>query len=120
MRYKTTSSNRNDWCFKENGQCSRLNNTYIFKFETLASELNVLEDDNFFIGYEKCYNLDLVSSKIGVIDQKLLDNYIVKQEGRLGHFIKQYFPFIIAVFMYFNFFLNILKNCNILKKRKLK
>lgn len=92
-----------------------MNNTYIFKFETIAKERNILDEDAVFMGYEKCYNLDLVSSKIGVIDKKLLDNFIEKQEGRLAHFIKQYFPFIFLSIVYFNFFLKMFTNS--MKKR---
>ena len=110
MRYQAESESpeqRNDWYFNENGLCQKGSLIYMFKFKSHTSFNN-----NFSKGklekYEECFNLDLVSSKIGAIDDNLLLGIIRTQKGILTHFVEQYFPLLYMLFTYFMYFVNLL------------
>ena len=92
-----------------------MNCIYAFKFKpqsgTVASsgsQVERLEDVDFEL-YENCYNLDLVASKVGVLDDKLLQGFIDEQEGRLNHLLSQYFPIGYLIWVRVVFFINLVR-----------
>lgn len=108
IRYNLTddSDQRNDWCFNESGLCQKGPLIYVFKFKDYTASNYKFNGDT-FEKFEQCYNLDLVSSKIGAIDDTLLLGIISSQKGLLTHFIEQYFPVVYLFFSYFMLFIEL-------------
>lgn len=108
IRYNLTddSDQRNDWCFNESGLCQKGPLIYVFKFKDYTASNSKLNGDT-FEKFEQCFNLDLVSSKIGAVDDTLLLGIISSQKGLCNHFIEQYFPVFYLLFSCFMFFVEL-------------
>jgi len=113
LKYRIKQLNSvNGSSFNKSGIFSKMDSVYVFKFKsqlgriaTTVSQVEGLENSDFEL-YENCYNLDLVASKVGEIDDKLLRKLIEEQEGILNHFFSQYFPVGFLVWIYVLFLLN--------------
>ncbi len=115
MKYRNKQlKTASEWSFNKYGVCVKNDCAYVFGFKSKLGmvadngSVDGLEDVNFEM-YENCYNLDLVASKVAAVDEKLLWGLIDEQEGRLNHYLSQYFPIGYFVWIYVVFFVNLVR-----------
>ena len=110
--YSNQSSGNLSNGFKENGFCEIKDFIYQLKFIEPFYKDNLRNYDNkkmIFDYSETCYNLELVSEKIGIVYEKFMPHFIDSPNWKLVFFIEKNIPLVndiikLLILIFFKFF----------------
>ena len=112
---------QNGWCFKKTAKCvyelSFTRNKSLTRTNSEKEWTFLNQTDDFTLdAAENCYNLSLISETVGVLDESVIRDLLVKHKGFVMHHFEHKFPRIydiynrifLLIFIFVHFFKDIL------------